>query len=695
MKNEGLRPAFIKPVRSVEGLQKPFTKLSEAQYRYRLATIEKCGDHEYYLPDQVMGRKRLCENGEEMNLMVPLRKGIPSESVSAEEYYRAQVNRLETANWNMKLILSQEHQNVERLSTPDISPQRHIVFLPDVNTERYGTYYKDVETGKIEWICNFKLLAECIIQVLNNNQQIKKQIKFRVQLEDAEETLVMDVDRIDTLGKEVTQKVLGTIISAVIPKAEAKLGELFRQTLRNLTVEMHQQAPGWMEWNGRRLFAHDSRKLYGLVMETGMAILASERYKGELLRTVTELLSMGSSDILAPMVGVCLLAPLHELFKNANVAYEPHFALFINGPSGSLKTAVAKTVFSMYNANEPNVPASFRDTPTAVEMRLREYSCSPVLLDDFYSTGIRKEQQEMQKILEMVIRYVGDGIGKNRSNPKLQNIKGVPPSGMVIITGEDTAGQLSTLLRCLILNVSKGTFSKKVLTAFQNEPLKWSTFLHCFINFVEENYERIVNALRQNYLDVRQCYKCEFEDLRPVDQLTQLHLTFMILKSFLTAVEPERVTEIQNLCEVCIAGCFQAVKTSQEYANINSGERQYPTVMAKLIFDGTIRIAENRVIYATRTSDYDGFESEEYYFLRSDSVYAKVRNYFFKQGRELTITALNANRSMDRLGLLITETENAGTEKQKKLFEVKVKVGNNRPRMLKIIKEALKGMVEK
>ena len=49
---------------------------------------------------------------------------------------------------------------------------------------------------------------------------------------------------------------------------------------------------------------------------------------------------------------------------------------------------------------------------------------------------------------------------------------------------------------------------------------------------------------------------------------------------------------------------------------------------------------------------------------------------------------------LEKEGLLITETERRETEREKKYYEVKVSIGKNRRRMLKIPRERMKDFID-
>ena len=566
-----------------------------------------------------------------------------------------------------------------------------------IKDKKIGMIYRNQTEENDEVLCNFLVSPVKVQTILNGSEVLTKKIVLKVTYDNQDTMITVDIQKLNDLEKLIVNQVLGTAVYCDVSRAGAKLVELVRMELGNVPCEVRQMKPGWSRYHEQMIFAHDARRPSQdiPIMETGKSILLDQSYIGKELETLKLLLSLGPIEVMAPLLAVAFLGPLYEVLRAANPAYAPQFALFINGRSGSFKTAVAKVLFNFYNADIPMVPASFKDTVTSLEKRLAEYACVPVLIDDFYATGLSRERWTMQKCLETVIRYVGDGIGKNRSNAALQDIKGIRPTGMVVITGEDTAGQLSTLLRCLIVNVDRGTFKADTLTTLQKNPLRWSTFINQFVQYCEENFDRIVQKIPVAYDVNRVCVdmNMRLEERRPREQLVQCRLAFDILQDFLEATTGKS-KELDQLISDCLTGCNSALKNSQNYARKNSAEEQFCYAFAEAVASKQIIIAESKNFYEGSQNRYDGFADKEFFYFRSASAYAKIRRIFADQGRELSLNAINAKRAMESAGLLVTDIEKQGSANEKKNLEVKVTIGTSRQRMMKVYRSMLESYID-
>lgn len=133
---------------------------------------------------------------------------------------------------------------------------------------------------------------------------------------------------------------------------------------------------------------------------------------------------------------------LFSIFSEAG--YPPRALLFINGVSGSLKTAVAKLLFNFIAKPEYDIPASFRDTSASMEISIATYVDRVLLVDDYCPAANQASRRVMEQTLENLIRFYGDGNTKARATPSMDVVNIKKAGGVCVITGEDTAGSLSS-----------------------------------------------------------------------------------------------------------------------------------------------------------------------------------------------------------------------------------------------------------
>ena len=563
--------------------------------------------------------------------------------------------------------------------------------VPQYNYNNGKLILQDPENPQPEVLANFDLEPLKEVIKLQGENRIDGVVKAVIVFKDHRTEFSVNSCDVKNVLSYARKADIQCIVEYNPAKVTEKITNHFLSKLGNIPKEYVQTQAGWTSWKGRPIFSHDGRKVGNsreLKFQTGVSVLRKELRNTDIINIFYSILEIAPIKVIAPLIATALLGPLFQLFSSVGDEYRPSFVTFINGQSGSLKTAVAKVLFTMFNADNAKVPASFKDTATSMEIRLKESRSSVALIDDYYATGLSSVKYDMQKSLETIIRFVGDGTSRNRSNANLEDVKGTRPEGMVVITGEDTDGQLSTLLRCLVINVEKGTFNGKQLEMFQQNKLLWSTSLATFIDYVEMYYLQIQELIKNNFSTGREHYKDYFSDLRQVDQMVQLHLTYRILEGFLVALGGNE-ENIYNIGESCIDGCAEAVKLSHEYAIENSAENQFPITVYNMIIKRELNIAVTRQQYNNNVSSYDGFETEEYYILDFERLYAKVLAHYKRINKRFDLAKGACKSSLYKAGLLEVEYENRGTGKEKLLYEKKYQIGTSRIRLLTIRKESL------
>lgn len=507
------------------------------------------------------------------------------------------------------------------------------------------------------------------------------------------EQLCTSTSNLESVAKEISSKIPEAYISYNIAKADRKVANYIRSQIKGVPVTSTQASCGWQKLNGRKIFCHDSHsKVEGWQFATGKRIAYQQIPPSAFLLIFQSVLKLAEPKILAPMFGTCLLGVLHSLFYDSNEEYAPKYVLSVIGKSGSLKTAVSKVLFSVYNTDtDSNIPASFQDTTTSLEMRFKELSSVPILVDDYYNLGNAGKKTDMQTMLEVLIRFAGDGIGKNRSNSRLENVKGERPTGTIVLTGEAAAGQHSMLLRCLTIPVDSNTFSGESLRIFQQDKMILTTLLYHFIMFLERNYDDVVEFISTNFQLTVDGYKDNFRDARPVYQFTQLYLAYSIFENFLAKL-PNGIEYSRYIAD-CQNGCLLAVKESQDFANKNASEAQYILAFYELLTQKQIQLASSKIIYENEISFYDGYIEEEFYIVSPPKIYSKIRKFLSQQGN-FTLNIDAANQIFRKADLIEVEIEQKKDGSTKTHSTKKVTINRQRTRMLKIFIHRLNGFIQ-
>lgn len=696
-----------KSIMDENGLIKPLFKQDKMpDYSYPSHVALGYNGKVTYFPSQPMARRDISEDGTERILRKPLIKGDDISLVSSADIHVAMKNTAQFQEADIKrkiyktlpsrLDYGNSYRNYQTTTSEYYVQSQPVIknVLETFKVINSAIHIFDDSTQTYTLLCSYNLIPAYREYYYDNQELCQSTIMIDVHMNGIKsKQLRLFISEIDDIAKKVSDIIPEAYISYDVSQAGKKLAYYLRTQLNDLQIFHIQKSCGWLLWKGKYIFAHDNHiPVEDLQFLTGKKIAYQELPPREIAEIFLSIIKLATPKIIAPMLGTCLLGILNKLFTDASEEYSPRFVLAIIGKSGSLKTAVSKVLFSVYNTDsELRIPASFQDTLTSLEIRFKELPCVPILVDDYYNLGNAGKKGDMGIMLETLIRYMGDGIGKNRSNSKLENVKGNRPTGTMVLTGEATTGQHSMLLRCLTVYVDNNTFSGENLRVFQQNKTLITTLLYHFVVFLELNYATVVNHIADRFQVLYDECNQHFQDARPRYQYIQLQLAFLIFGQFLKQLTQSDVYEV-SIAE-CINGCFMAVRDSQDFANRNASEVQYILVFYELLGKGQIRIADNKDVYQKSIHSYDGFVMNDFYWVSTSEIYIKIRKHLVQQGYH-TLDENTATQTFFKAGLLDVETEQKKDGTSKTLFGRKITINGQRKRMLKISMQGLNDFIQ-
>ena len=228
----------------------------------------------------------------------------------------------------------------------------------------------------------------------------------------------------------------------------------------------------------------------------------------------------------------------------------------------------------------------------------------------------------MKKSLEHLIRLFGDDVAKKRSNSTATATHGERPRGSCIITGESITGSYSSLLRCLLVPVTRGDIDGTLLRRFQEAPELWcSNFVH-FLRWAGEHWDDLVGSVKARFPMLRTSFTHDIAEPRLVDSGVLLQLAGEILLDYGMACGAIDVTRRDEhlyewrliLCDAIafsaslasevdiVSLCCEALNTAQEA--------------------GTLRVAATIEDFEP---GMDGFFSDDRLWLRREALLREMR----------------------------------------------------------------------
>lgn len=404
-------------------------------------------------------------------------------------------------------------------------------------------YYKDKASNRTQELMNCDIKPAYLMLKHHRDGEVETYIVVRIiQGEFArEKELTIKLQDIPKIANIIRARIPGIVISADVPNAAQRICNFVSSQSANLEMRHYYCEVGWWKGeDGQYFYAHDKAEIPGVVCETGKSITLSGKSDPKQAFQNAQQFGFVSPerDKSSTLFLIAHLALLSSLFRDAG--HEIHFVTFIEGESGSLKTAVATCLFALFDGSEKEVPANFADTTTALEHKMFETADSVLVMDDYHPATSKEQGNRMVETLETLIRFYGDGVGKARGTADGGLRRERRPQGMVVVTGEDRGGSHSSRLRSLFIQVHKSmtktsqpTFIGEHLKIYQNDPSLLRDHYYYFIEYIAPRYDDYVTWIRNDFEELRRfAEKNGIKERRLVDVAAQLMLTANIVLDY-------------------------------------------------------------------------------------------------------------------------------------------------------------------
>lgn len=503
-------------------------------------------------------------------------------------------------------------------------------------------------------------------------------LKIGVSCKGSKGDLIVKSSELDGLLKMIQSKFPFATISTSAPKSVPLLVNYTRSLIDSAPTRHIYTTTGFEHIGGRYIYVHDMATPPDSMIEfqTGNTITCSPHISpNAAFGDMMYFLELSQRpELTVPLVLVAHLAPLFELFAAAG--HVPRFVLFLNGTTGSLKTSVCLALFRLFSEQGDSPEANFNDTPTALELKLANTHSRVVLVDDFQPPVSASSGKAKLDRLEMVIRFAGDQIGKARGNSELELCDQRPPACCCVVTGEDTGGSQSSLLRCLVLPIHKGDIDGKKLKRYQDNPLLLQTHFYYFLDWCGTNGDRIIALIRDSFESERELFSSIIKEPRLIDTGATLHLVAGVLIEY--GAEIGAIQAPETVLSIWTSALCEALRLSE----LHSTERDPAAMFLSAIFDlsssGKLPIAASAKTY-DMARDY-GYVSDDTWWLRPADTFKLVVKYWREFGVEFPLQLGKVNELLGHHSLIQTDSENLN-DRVKTLYTRKSSVAG-RPRMM-------------
>lgn len=451
---------------------------------------------------------------------------------------------------------------------------------------------------------------------------------------------------------------------------------------------------GWQEINNVKMYIHKSCKLQDGRIKTELNLPCDERFQiGELYHIWEKALKMFyCDDIAAILCGYSLLGVSYKIFDEAG--FPPHFLLFISGKTGSFKTAISKVLYmQLVDDEHRDFPRRIdADTVTSFERALVESGRDTITLyDDYAPAKTVQDKRMLDSKLEVIIRMVGDGSTKSRSNVALEDRKGEGVKGAVVLTGELRGKGLSSNLRCLYCELNKESICVENLSWFQANRNAYTTLIQHFAFYLSRRWNDWVLYIRENFDKKRIEARKYLKAGRLVDTLVIMWLLMDMMEHFLTSYccknRDAIVSEMDNLR----ARQIERVIQSEILSNEEEPATIFMKALATMMENKKIALTEKKALTTASVRMIDGCVDENYIYLLPDVIYAKVVGWLRNGGISFSL-------DIHQLGALLCQegyAESTPNGANKRTYYARLSMGDgSKIKFLKIPKVVMQKIME-
>lgn len=212
-------------------------------------------------------------------------------------------------------------------------------------------------------------------------------------------TITLTAAELDNVVKLIQNELPSCIVFLTIHKPHIHISNYIREQLDLAPQKVYVQRTGFLRLGHKWVFAHDGATPPdpNTVFDTGRYIPDDRRVSDvQAFHNAMAFLDICSKDeLIIPLWLLAHLGPMFQLFHEAGRT--PRFVTVLVGRSGSLKTSMSLILFRLFHDQGRIPTASFRDTETAMEIKLGMLNGCTGIFDDLRPPSLILRPRPMLK----------------------------------------------------------------------------------------------------------------------------------------------------------------------------------------------------------------------------------------------------------------------------------------------------------
>jgi len=389
------------------------------------------------------------------------------------------------------------------------------------------------------------------------------------------------------------------------------------------------------------------------------------------------LLDAAPHSVSIPLLAATYMAPL--AFINS-----PDFALWMVGPTGSLKSELAALSQRHFGTfDRKTLPGSWTSTENALEARLFTVKDAIAVIDDYAPNADSRAQQELEKRAQRIIRGIGNRASRGRLRADLSQQPDRPPRGMVICTGEDLPTGHSIQARLVIVEVDRERLNLEVVTELQASGDRLAHAMRGYIEWLQPAIPQLQKEMPARLGRLRgELYQIG-SHLRQADALAQLRGAFELLLEFaeyVGAIDDARAAELRATARHTLRGIGEA--QGSVLRDLEPAER-FMSVLGTLLEQRRVRLVRRGT--SPRADDVEtvGWFDDDFAYLLPEAARRRVATFLRESGEAWAHSAHALHKALVRKGFVLP-----GPDARP---EMQVRVGDGKRRVLRVRLTALRG----
>lgn len=334
---------------------------------------------------------------------------------------------------------------------------------------------------------------------------------------------------------------------------------------------------------------------------------------------------------------------------------EPFASLFILGPSGSHKTTLAVLALCHHGNFSTSNLHTFNDSANSLEKAAFILKDAPMLVDDFYPTSNRAEQQQMISTFEKLTRSAGNRSGRGRLQTNLRLHRTFYPRGMVWFTGEDLAAVGSALVRLTLVEIEPNSIDLKMVSDLQAGKSLLPHALADFVRWLIKHQERVVKGLNEQGHQEQLSGKLRSQvHTRLPHQIVLWQRMVGVLCSWLSNHQFVPKVTIDQLLKDANSVFLENALRLQERISSSSPTEQFLEIIQSLKSAEKLWIKTQNVRNKQKqpNQEFFGWEKGDYIYAQGGVVWKLVQTYCQQVNRTFPVTERTLWEHLNRNSVL-------------------------------------------